>query len=400
MLAVLAAAEYPMHCAIKHLSLILALYLGAVPVWVGHAEAAGQEDSTAAEARLARVRARVAALTVRLAAELKERDALAAHLRDADLHITAARGRLDDLRSAEAAVLRQSNELRAAARAEQAALDAERYGLAAQVRAADRMGRQQRLKLLLNQSDPAAAGRMAAFYGYFARDRLKKITDIANRVMHLADLAAQIDQAAARLLVLQADAGNELRELKQARAERLAALAAVGGQLTRGGEELQRLKREEQAEEALLDDLARVLKDFPPDAGQPFGHLRGKLPWPVDGRVTAKYHDARVAAGVRRNGVLIGATAGAKVRAPYFGRVIYADWLPGMGLLLIIGHSDQYMTLYGRAEVLYKSVGDWVAPGDVIAALGESGGVAPQLYFEVREGRVPQDPQVWLRAAP
>jgi septal ring factor EnvC (AmiA/AmiB activator) len=98
--------------------------------------------------------------------------------------------------------------------------------------------------------------------------------------------------------------------------------------------------------------------------------------------------------------VLIETTRGAKVRAPYFGRVIYADWLQGLGLLLIIGHSNNFMTLYGHAEVLYKSVGDWVAPGDVIASLGDSTVAAPQLYFEIRDGRKAVDPKLWLKATP
>ncbi len=100
------------------------------------------------------------------------------------------------------------------------------------------------------------------------------------------------------------------------------------------------------------------------------------------------------------NGVLIETARGAKVRAAYSGRVVYADWLQGLGLLLIIGHSGNYMTLYGHAEVLYKSVGDWVAPGDVIAALGDSGAAAPQLYFEIRNGRKTVDPKAWLNSGP
>jgi septal ring factor EnvC (AmiA/AmiB activator) len=103
---------------------------------------------------------------------------------------------------------------------------------------------------------------------------------------------------------------------------------------------------------------------------------------------------------MRWNGEMIEATRGAKVRAPYFGRVVYADWLQGLGLLLIIAHSDGYMTLYGHAEVLYKSVGDWVAPGDVIAALSDANGAAPSLYFEIRQGRKAVDPKVWLKINP
>jgi septal ring factor EnvC (AmiA/AmiB activator) len=130
--------------------------------------------------------------------------------------------------------------------------------------------------------------------------------------------------------------------------------------------------------------------------------MRGKLPWPVLGRVSAHYQAPRdsTASGVRWNGVMIETARGAKVRAPFSGRVVYADWLQGLGLLMIIGHSGGYMTLYGHAEVLYKSVGDWVAPGDVIAALSDSDAAAPQLYFEIREGRKTVDPKLWLRSNP
>jgi septal ring factor EnvC (AmiA/AmiB activator) len=162
------------------------------------------------------------------------------------------------------------------------------------------------------------------------------------------------------------------------------------------------LKREEQAVESLVADLARVMQDYPVDATQSFDSMRGKLPWPVLGRVSARYQAPRdnSVGGVRWNGVMIEAGRGAKVRAAYFGRVVYADWLQGLGLLLIIAHSGGYMTLYGHAEVLYKSVGDWVAPGDVIASLNDTDGAAPQLYFEIREGRKTVDPKVWLKAIP
>ncbi len=138
------------------------------------------------------------------------------------------------------------------------------------------------------------------------------------------------------------------------------------------------------------------------DRSQSFDGLRGRLPWPVPGRVTAHYQQPHSgsSSAIRWNGVMIETARGAKVRAPFYGRVVYADWLQGLGLLLIIGHNGGYMTLYGHAEVLYKSVGDWVAPGDVIAALNDADGAAPQLYFEIRQGRKTVDPKAWLRTAP
>ncbi len=367
------------------------------------ASAAQTADSAQAKARLAEVRGRIAALTARLGGELKSRDALASRLREADLRITATRRRLDDLHAAQAAAERRRADLRAQEARERRSLEAERAVLASQVRAAYMMGRQEQLKLLLNQGDPASVGRMLTFYGYLSRERATKIGEIRERVNGLQELAAQIDREDAKLHALQIDSIREMTDLQQARAARASALAAATTQVASGTRELSRLKREEAAEEALLADLARVLQDFPVDTQQSFGTLRGRLPWPVQGRVIARYqapHDGAVNAGVRRNGVLIETSRGARVRAPYFGRVVYADWLQGLGLLLILGHGGNFMTLYGHAEVLYKSVGDWVAPGDVIAAVGNSAAAAPQLYFEIRDGRTPQDPKLWLRPAP
>jgi murein hydrolase activator len=359
-------------------------------------------DSIQANAKLAEIRDRIAALTGRLHDELKERDARSARLREAEVSIAAVRRRLENLHGAVLAAERHRGELHAEETQAQAALETERAALATQARTAYMIGRQERIKLLLNQSDPAAAGRMATLYGYFARARAQKIDEIRGRIARVQDLVDQVQQATDRLQALRSDAGNEMADLQHAREERAAALAAVARQVGSGNEELARLKREEQAEEALVADLARVLQDFPLDSQASFAEMRGRLPWPVQGRMTAKYQDSRAngASGLRWNGVLIETARGAKVRAPYFGRVVYADWLQGLGLLLIIGHKGNYMTLYGHTEVLYKSVGDWVAPGDVIAGLGETGGAAPQLYFEIREGRTPTDPKVWLKKTP
>jgi septal ring factor EnvC (AmiA/AmiB activator) len=407
MLALRTGVDHEMKRSIKYLCLFAALssaLAAAAPDPADRPVSADDQtlDSAQAKAKLAEVRSRIAALADRLHGELKERDARSARLREAEVSIAATRRRLENLRSTELAVDRRRGELRAEQSQAEAALDAERTALAMQVRAAYMIGRQERIKLLLHQSDPAAAGRMAALYGYFARARVQKIDEIRERVARVRDLVDQIQQKTERLQALRSDASHEMAGLQHAREERAEALAAVTRQVSSGNEELARLRREEQAEEALVADLTRVLQDFPVDTQASFEELRGRLPWPVQGRMTAKYQDSRAnaASGLRRNGVLIETARGAKVRAPYFGRVVYADWLQGLGLLLIIGHKGNYMTLYGHTEVLYKTVGDWVAPGDVIAGLGEAGGAQPQLYFEIREGRTPQDPKVWLKKTP
>jgi septal ring factor EnvC (AmiA/AmiB activator) len=360
---------------------------GALPLLTDgrSAIAAETSESQQAKAKLAAVRARIADLTNRRGRELAQRDASSARLREAELEITAKRQSSEALQTAAGAAEQRRTQLRADQQRTEGALAAERASLAAQVRSAAMMGRQQEIKLLLNQTDAHRLGRMLAYEGYFGRARAAQIGQIQAQLLRLSVLHDEIEAQSARL---------------KARAARAALIRALAGQVQSADQELAALQREEQGVESLLADLARLIQDFPTDTQQSFDALRGKLPWPVGGRLAARYHDLRADApqgGLRWNGVLIAAAKGAKVRAPYFGRVIYADWLQGLGLLMIISHTGGYLSLYGHAEVLYKSVGDWVAPGDIIAALPDSGAETAQLYFEIRQGRKPVDPKLWLK---
>jgi len=369
--------------------------------WCAAVEAAQSADSAQARAKLAAVRARISELTQRLGKQLKERDALDARLRDAELEITEKRRHLEELRISEAATERRRAQLRAEQTHAEDELAGQRDTLAAQLRAAYMAGREEQLKLLLNQNDPAALGRSLTYFQYFAEQRSDIIANIEQHLTRLRVLVEQIDEQSDKLKSLEEAVVRQMAALQSARADRADSMAAISKQLASGNEELSKLKQEEQAVESLVADLARVLQDFPTDPAQSFGQMRGKLPWPVPGRVTAHYQAPRAdsSGSLRWNGVMIDTAHGAKVRAPYFGRVVYADWLQGLGLLMIIAHSGGYMTLYGHAEVLYKSVGDSVAPGDIIAAMNDTG-TDSQLYFEIREGRKTVDPKAWLRLNP
>jgi len=370
----------------------------------GSPAAAPPADSAhadAAQAKLTALRARITELTTRMGSQLAQRDSLSARVRETELVIAAKRQRVEELHTAQLAAERHRADLRAEEGRNLSALQAERASLASQARAAYMIGRQEELKLLLNQSNPASLGRTLTYYGYFAEQRSQKIKSIQSDEARLQQLVAQIEQQTQELQKLQDDATQEIAGLQHARAERSVAVAALTKKLESGNQELGNLKREEQAVESLVADLARMMQDFPTDPSQSFDRMRGKLPWPVLGHVSARYQAPREnSGGVRWNGVMIETERAAKVRAPFFGRVVYADWLQGLGLLMIIGHSGGYMTLYGHAEVLYKSVGDKVAPGDVIASLSDSEGAKPQLYFEIREGRKTVDPKLWLKTTP
>jgi septal ring factor EnvC (AmiA/AmiB activator) len=141
------------------------------------------------------------------------------------------------------------------------------------------------------------------------------------------------------------------------------------------------------------------MEKFPIDNNDAFAHLRGKLAWPVNGKLLARFGETR-AGGVKWDGVLVGTERGAPVRAVYGGRVIYADWLPGLGLLTIVDHGEGYMSLYGHNERLYKAVGERVNAGDTLGSAGDSGGSnRPELYFEIRKAGKAVDPRPWFKAS-
>ncbi len=167
------------------------------------------------------------------------------------------------------------------------------------------------------------------------------------------------------------------------------------------GEEVARLAAQEKDLTRLIDELSTILSDYPISSEQPFSEHKGKLTWPVAGTLLHDYGQPRVGGNIKWNGVVLAAPRGREVRAIYHGRIAFADWLAGMGLLIIVDHGEGYMTLYGYNETLQKNAGDWVAPGDVIATVGDSGGQSEAgLYFELRRGTRPVDLRQWVTRRP
>ena len=380
---------------------ILAIALAAGSAALGRA--ADPAAAVQAKHQLAALRERIARIAARRGAQLQKRDALNAALRHAELEITAKRRALDALRAASRAVKSRLDALNAQKARAVKALDAERSRLAGQILAAYMIGNREEIKMLLNQDDPGKVGRMLAYYGYFGRARAAEINAIRDRMQRLANLARETGRQAQHLSDLQDDATHELTAIEAARQARNAALIAVSHEVKDSDQHLAALRRQEQSVESLIADLARVMRRFPTGPQRNFDQMRGRLTWPATGRLVAHFGEVRLDSpqgSLRWNGDLLAVARGARVRAPYYGRVVYADWLQGLGLLLIISHGGGYLSLYGHAEVLYKSVGDRVSPGDVIAAMSDEPGAPPELYLEVRKGRKPLDPQTWFKGAP
>jgi septal ring factor EnvC (AmiA/AmiB activator) len=358
---------------------------------------AGAQDAARAEAELRQLRTEIERIRSQVAKDAAERDRLTRALRVAETAANKARGELDRLRGE-----RQSREQRRAELARQKDdrerdLGRERAELAAQLRAAYLIGREEPFRLFLNQQDPARAGRLFAYFGYFGRARAGQLAAIEGRVREIDTLDASLGSEQERIQRLEQAQKSEVSRLDKARSERGDVLANMAAESKARAVSLQRLQREQAALEKLLRELRRASQKFPTDSRSPFAGMRGKLAWPTAGKLAARFGERR-AGSVKWDGVLIAAARGTPVRAVYRGRVVYADWLAGLGLLIIIDHGGGYLSLYGHNEQLFRAVGDQVAPGDTIAGVGDSGGRAqPELYFEIRQAARPLDPSPWFR---
>jgi len=363
------------------------------------AQSARKPTPAQKEAELRKVNQRIEKVRKAVNADIEKRDKLSAELRDAELGVQSARRGLEELRTQRIASESRLRDLEREQAEREQELAAERGALAGELRTAYVNGREEQLKLLLNQQDPAAFGRMLTYYGYFGRARAERIGSIRDKLEHLALLREKIAAESERLKALEGKQEQELAALKGAQERRTRAVASIDSQIKTRGGEIKRLQSQASGLEKLIADLRKALASVPVAKQAPFEPLRGKLPWPVQqGKVIARFGQPRAGGSLRWQGMLIGTDRGARVRAPFAGRVAYADWLPGMGLMIVLDHGGGYLSLYGHNEEVFKKVGDPVAAGDVIGAVGDTGGHnQPALYFEVRRGREPVNPENWLQ---
>ena len=309
--------------------------------------------------------------------------------------------------------------------------------IAIQARAAYQSGRQEYVKLLLNQQNPEKFSRTLTYYDYLSQARLEQLAAFNETLRQLANVEQEINSHQAQLQAQKAGLDERHAKLAEARKERQQALAKLNRDFATRDQRL-KARQQEQAElgrvlKTIEETLARQAREAEearkralaaqqaeqarpgsqqpsqPSGplvtsgavyGGPFASARGKLPWPVDGRLVARYGTPRGGdARTKWDGVLIGAPAGSQVRAVHGGRVVFADWLRGAGLLVILDHGNGYLSLYCHNQNLLKSAGDVVKAGDPIATVGSSGGQETSaLYFAIRQNGRPSDPAQWCRA--
>ncbi|HEX7340822.1 MAG TPA: peptidoglycan DD-metalloendopeptidase family protein [Rhodanobacteraceae bacterium] len=350
-----------------------------------HAGITGQQTSV--KKKLAAVKQRLQALADKQRATAGKRDAINTRLAAQADQLNAAAHAVRTGNRAIAASQSRLNALEKQRATLKTSLASQREALADLLRAAYKIQNGSNLRLLLGDADMAKLARTLAYSRYFQHDRIQRIRALLGQLASLNRIEAGITQQQQALKAARAQGQQRLAALQASRQKQQALLAKVDAQLKTQHRQMRQLEQNRQTLDKLLVRLRNVFADIPDHlpASTLFAHRRGKLPWPVHGKVQ-RYNE----------GITIRAARGTPVRAVAHGRVAFANWLRGYGLLVIIDHGNGWMSLYGGNESLETSVGDWVNAGQPIATAGASASDASGVYFGLRHRGKPVNPLPWL----
>jgi septal ring factor EnvC (AmiA/AmiB activator) len=273
-------------------------------------------------------------------------------------------------------------------------------------------GQHDSLKILLNQQDPNQMARQLHYYSYLSRARAELIESLRNNLAHSRELAQLYQEKNAELAQVKSEQARQKAQLEKDKQARKSVLARINQKITSQRHEIGRLQRDEKRLTQLIERLSRLAKPkkkkspAAPNRSQPapgpsegvLHQLKGKLHLPVRGELVNRFGSQREDGGTTWKGWFIKSAAGQDVKCIASGQVVFSDWLRGFGNIIIVDHGDDYMSLYGNNETLYKQAGDTVRAGDAVAAVGNSGGIAETgLYFEMRHKSRPFDPLGWVK---
>lgn len=382
--------------------MLIRIYL-CLLLLIGHSVAIA-DTSTAPKKELEAVKTEIQSLSDDVNLNKASKESLFKQLKQQSQAVSALNKALNQL---DQKLVAQSAELKLLASKQQQQLAMHQQQLDAlneQIRTAYLNGQPSVMKVLLNQEDPATLSRSTVYYRYFHQARQQQLNNISEKLHSLTVEQKKLFAAQKKQQQLYAEQEAKRATLKIKAKQREATLAALDKKITSQDSRLQLLREQELSLQALLHSLNKPKKSevspsiVKPKNQQAFAKRVGSLTWPKKGKLLADYGSPRNLGKLTWQGIMIAASSGDNIVAAAPGRVVFAGWLRGFGLLLIIDHGDQYMTLYGNNESLLKQVGDEVGTGDLIAHSGEKD-VRQQtgLYFEIRHKGSPTNPMKWLR---
>ena len=279
---------------------------------------------------------------------------------------------------------------------------------AEQIRAAYQLGQQPQFKVFLNQESPERISRMMKYHSYFMAAHAEKMKNYLATIAQLNELEPQIAQKTLELNAIKEQLDKQQSDLQNIQAQRKQTLAKINSTISNKDRELQELVEDRRQLQNLLQRVARATTSLAaspsyvplPNAGEKFSSRKGRLPWPTQGRIAHGFGSSQIEGQLQWNGVLISGNAGQQVVAVHYGRVVFADYFRGQGLLVIVDHGEGYLSLYAHNRLLHKKAGDAVKAGELIASVGNTGGQSQSgLYFEIRHQGRAINPIDWLARA-
>ncbi|QQO81815.1 murein hydrolase activator EnvC [Shewanella algae] len=273
--------------------------------------------------------------------------------------------------------------------------ESQQQTLAKQLTSAYLAGNHDYSKMLLNQQDPATIERMLAYYDFLNKARMQAIEQLKQTRQELSAVQQSEQQERNRLNKLVLDQKAQSKRLNQEQDQRQQTLKELQRTISSKASELEQLQIEEASLKRVVEQALAAMRDSPSMDG--LAKSRGSLNWPTKGRIKNSFGSQR-SGNVRWKGVMLSAPEGQSISAVAAGKVIYADWLRGFGMVLVVDHGKGFMSLYGHAQTLLKDAGDTVKAGEAVALVGRSGGqTEPGLYFEIRHKGQAVDPANYCR---
>lgn len=361
---------------------------------------AADDEETRTRAQLTEVKSQISALQSRLKKFAQEKNSIQLSLRKSETAIgkvqksvRKTRKRLSDKKSQLDTLKSERHKLIKAKGAQQKLMERE-------IQTAYQTGRQSQIKILLNQEDPHTVARAMEYYKYFSQARNERIESYLDIIHKIDALEPKIVATAQALTETDTELTKQLHQLQQQKSQRKIALGKLNSSIHSSDQKLAQLKKNRSKLEELLDAVEQAVANLEiPSDYQAFAKLKGTMIWPVQGRPENRFGQLRSGGPLRWQGLMIDAKEGSPVRAIHHGRVVYADWFRGSGLLLIIDHGDGYMSLYAHNQSLHREVGEWVTANEIISTVGNSGGqFKSALYFEIRQQGKPTDPRKWCKS--
>jgi septal ring factor EnvC (AmiA/AmiB activator) len=386
----------PLACALIG---ALAVVAAAQPAWAAQ-DSKTKSEQAEAQKKLSDLHSRMEALAKEQADTAAKRDSATAELAK---QANAVAGAAKAVRDTDAQLATKQKELTdlQAQRAElQKNLEGQRAAIAELLRATYALGRGSDLRLLMGDDDVARIAQALAYSKYFQEDRVARVQKLMGDLAKLQDLETQITAQQQALQTAKTEREAQAKALDQQRAAQARLVADTDAQYKDQASKLAALKQNEASLNSLLDKLQKAIDEAareaeraakanegksPVPAGKGLANIRGNLPWPAAGVVNSY-----------GSGVLIKAPGGSDVRAVASGRVVYAAFLRGYGMLVILSHGGGWMSMYGNNETILHGVGDQVNAGEAVGTASAPTGVNTGVYFELRQNNQPVDPRTWL----